>query len=159
MKYVKLVISIVLGVILVGLAYLYLSPDYNLFFVRSESMKPAVNIGDMIVTGPVDGLITDQLRPGMIITYEHGKEIITHRVQSIEGEHIITKGDATEEYDPWLVNIDEVRGISLFKIPYAGYLNGFIRTKLGWFIVIIIPAAVLVAFIIKEIYKEAMSTS
>ena len=141
------------------LAFVYLSPDYNIYLVRSESMKPTINIGDMIVTGPIDGPINGEAKPGAIITYEHSHGLVTHRLMSINGESLVTKGDAAEDADPWEVTVSDVRGIFLFKLPYIGYVPYFVRTKLGWFLAIILPAAILVISLVKDIIKEALSTS
>jgi len=147
----------VLSLILAGLAFLYFSPGYNLYLVRSESMTPAVKMGDLIITGPVNGPINGELKPGMIVTYEHSQELITHRVQSIDGTTVVTKGDAVEDPDPWSVTVSNVKGIYLFKIPYVGFVTSFVQTKSGWFLAIIIPAALLVTWLVKDILKEAFS--
>lgn len=152
-KVLSRLVLIVLALALAGLAFLYFVPGYNLYLVRSESMRPAINMGDLIITGPLSGEITS----GMIVTYEYSKELVTHRVQSIDGETLLTKGDAVEEPDPWSVTVSDVRGIYLFKIPYVGYLTSFVQTKLGWFLAIIIPAALLVGWLAKDIVKEALS--
>jgi hypothetical protein len=52
------------------------------------------------------------------------------------------------------VIVSSVQGVYFFKIPYIGYLMNFIRTKLGWFLAIIIPAAAIVGFLVKDIIKE-----
>jgi signal peptidase len=157
MKALKWMVIAVLGLVLVGLAFLYFSPGYNLYLVRSESMRPTFNMGDLIITGPLNNPISGEIKPGTIITYEHSNELITHRTLSIESETLITKGDATEDADPWTATLSDVKGIYLFKIPYVGYLTSFIQTKLGWFLVIIIPAALLVCWLAKDIVKEAFS--
>ncbi len=142
-------VSIILGLIVAALAFVFFSPDYDLYFVRSESMKPAINMGDLMIVGPAgDG---DGIKPGVIVTYELGKNLITHRVLSVDGDTLITKGDANEDPDPRPVQLSQVKSRYLFKIPYIGYLNSFVRTRLGWFLVIILPAMVLVGFIVKEI--------
>jgi len=41
MKILSRSILAVLGLILAGLAFLYFAPNYNLYLVRSESMRPA----------------------------------------------------------------------------------------------------------------------
>jgi len=145
--------------ILAGLAFIYFSPDYNLYLVRSESMRPAINMGDLIITGPLNGLINGEVEPGTIVTYEYNKELVTHRVQSIDGTTLVTKGDAVEDPDPWSVTMSNIKGVYLFKIPYVGYVTSFVRTKLGWFLVIIIPAALLVIWLAKDIVKEALSSA
>ena len=157
MKSLKWSITVILILILICLSFVFFSPDYNFHVVLSESMKPAIKMGDMIVTGPTNGPLGEGIRRGVIVTYKNGNEIITHRVFSVDGETVLTKGDANEEADPSPVTMSTITGIYLFKIPYLGYVSSFIRTKLGWFVVIIIPALLLTAFIIKEIYKEALS--
>ena len=156
MKGLSWIISIVLAVIIAGFAFIYFSPGYDTYLVRSESMKPAINIGDMIITGPMNGPFDGEVKPGAIVTYEHGKGLVTHRVLSVDGSNLVTKGDATEEPDSWEVTMSDVKGVYLFKIPYVGYALNFIRSKLGWFVVIILPATLLVALLVKEIVKEAL---
>ncbi|MFC1934355.1 signal peptidase I [Chloroflexota bacterium] len=157
MKILSRSVLAVLVLALAVLALLHFSPDYNLYMVRSESMKPAINMGDLIITGPLDGPINGELEPGKIVTYEYKKDLVTHRLESIDGKTLVTKGDATEDPDPWLVTLSDVRGIYLFKVPYVGYLTNFIRTKEGWFLTIIIPGALLVLWLAKDIVKEALS--
>jgi len=157
MKVLSRLVLTVLVLVLASLAFLYFSPDYNLYLVRSESMRPAINMGDLIITGPLDGPINGEVKPGMIVTYQYKKGNVTHRVLSIDGETLVTKGDATEDPDSWPVVLPDVRGIYLFKIPYVGFVTNFVRTKLGWFLMIIIPAALLVGWLAKDIVKEALS--
>lgn len=118
-------------------------------------MKPAINMGDMVITGPRQR----HIEPGEIVTYERGEELVTHRVLSVDGDALVTKGDAVEDPDPWSVNLSDVRGVYLFKIPYIGYVSSFVRTKVGWFLAIVIPATALVALLIRSIYKELRSDS
>ncbi len=151
------VVSAVLVLVVAGLVFIYFSPGYDLRLVGSESMKPAVNMGDLLITGPVNGPINGEVKPGMIVTYQHSKELITHRVQSIDGTTLLTKGDAVEDPDPWPVTLSDVTGVYLFKIPYVGYVTFFVQTKFGWFLAIIIPAALLVVWLVKDILKAAFS--
>jgi len=157
MKIFIWLVSAVLILVIAGLAFIYFSPGYDLRLVRSESMRPAVNMGDLIITGPLSGPINGEVKPGMIVTYEYKKELITHRVQSIDSKTLVTKGDAVEDPDPWPVTVSDVRGIYLFKIPYVGYVTSFVQTKFGWFLAIIIPAALLIAWLVKDILKAAFS--
>ncbi|GAI04745.1 unnamed protein product [marine sediment metagenome] len=157
MKVFLWLVSIVLGLVVAGLTFLYFSPGYDLRLVRSESMKPAINMGDLIITGPLNGPINGEIKPGTIVTYEYSKELITHRVQSIDGKTLVTKGDAAEDADSWSVTLSDVRGVYLFRVPYVGYVTSFVQTKLGWFLAIIIPGALLVGWLAKDIVKAALS--
>ena len=159
MKLLSWLVSTVLALVIGSFVFLHFSPDYNIYLVRSESMKPAVNMGDMVITGPLNGPLNGEVKPGMIVTYKHGKGLVTHRALSINGDILVTKGDAAEEPDPWPVTLSDVVGIYLFKIPYIGYVSNFVRAKLGWFLVIILPAILLVALLVRDIVKEAMSSS
>jgi len=118
-------------------------------------MKPAINMGDLIITGPLNGPVNGEIEPGTVVTYEYKRETITHRVQAIDGTTLVTKGDAAEDPDPWSVTVSDVKGVYLFKIPYVGFVTSFVQSKLGWFLMIIIPAALLVFWLAKDIVKEA----
>ncbi len=155
-KIVSRLSFIVLGLVLAGLAFIYFAPGYDLYLVRSESMEPAINMGDLIITGPLGGPINGEVKPGTVVTYEYKKELVTHRVKSIEGTALVTQGDAVEDPDPWSVAMSSVKGIYMFKIPYVGYVTSFVQTKLGWFLMIIIPAALLILWLAKDIVKEAL---
>ncbi len=146
----------VLTVIIIGFGWLHISPDYGVYLVRSESMKPSLNMGDIVITRLVDSTAGGGVKPGMIITFEHDKKTLTHRVLSVEGDMVATKGDAMEEADPWLVALSDIKGAYFYKIPYVGYVSSFVGTKLGWFLLIIFPAMLLVFLFIKEIMKEAL---
>ena len=130
MKIISWLFSAVLVIVIAGFAFIYFSPGYDLYLVRSESMRPAINMGDLIITGPLDGPINGEVKPGMIVTYEYSRELITHRVQSIDGETLVTKGDAVEDPDSWPVTLSDVEGIYLFKIPYVGYVAHFVQKKI-----------------------------
>jgi len=56
-------------------------------------MEPAFNVGDVIIAGPLG---SDDIKPGVIVTYAMGKTLITHRVLSVDGNTLITKGDANK---------------------------------------------------------------
>ena len=155
MKVFDWLVSIALVVVIGVFAFLHLSPDYNIYLMRSESMKPTINMGDMVVTGPPYGPLSGEIKPGMIVTYEHGEALITHRVLTVS-KTLVTKGDAEEDPDPWSVTLSNVKGTYLFRLPYIGFLSYFIRTRLGWFLLIVAPAMFLVALLIRDIIKEVV---
>jgi signal peptidase len=155
MKVLNRILMAILVVILAGLGFLYFMPGYNMYLVRSESMTPNIKMGDLIITGPMNGPVSKDIAPGTVVTYEYRGELVTHRVKAVNGEVIVTQGDAVEDPDPWQVTISDVRGIYLFKIPSVGYLTNFVQSKKGWFLTIIIPGTLLVLWLVKDIVKEA----
>ena len=147
-------VTSLLAVFLVLLGLVYILPGYDLYLVRSGSMTPAILTGDLIITGPVGGFINGTIEPGMVVTYKHGADLITHRVVAIQGNSVVMKGDALQHPDPWTVTLTDVTRVYLFKIPLVGFILNFMRTKFGWFMAIIVPSAILIGLIIKEILKE-----
>lgn len=146
------IVTSILVIFIAGLGFIHFMPGYSFSLVRSGSMVPAIKVGDVIITRPADAANT---QPGTIVMYLHDVEMITHRVLSIDGNTLVTKGDALEDPDPWPVVMADVKGVYLFKLPYIGYAMNFVRTKLGWFLAIIIPTAAILGLLIKDILKEA----
>lgn len=111
-------------VFLLFLAYGHINNRwYKLIYIRSDSMKPTFQAGDLIcITKP-----PYEIKPGMIICFQIKGDIVTHRVVDIdENGSFITKGDANEITDDWSdYQIKKVAGIYQFKIPYLGYPIGY----------------------------------
>lgn len=145
------VVTSVLVLAIAGLTFIHLSPGYSFSLVKSGSMTPTIRVGDMIVTRPVEGAV----QSGTIVMYRHNTELITHRVLSVDGNSVVTKGDALQHPDTWTVNFADLEGLYVFKVPFIGYAVNFVRTKLGWFLAIILPAMFIVGLFIKDILKEA----
>ncbi len=149
--YILVVAMLTLGV--AGFLFFHLSSDYNIYIARSGSMSPAINQGDMVFTGPVNGPFSGDIKMGTIVTYERDESAITHRVIGFDGDMLVTKGDASEDADMWPVPISNVKGVYLFRLPYLGYVSNFFRSEIG-FIVLIIPVVLLIAFIIRDMVKQ-----
>jgi len=145
-----------LGLVILAFALLNFLPGYNIYVVQSGSMEPALSVGDMIVTGPAGGWLSGDIEIGTIITYDNGHKSVTHRVIAVGDDHVITKGDASEDPDTFAASLGAVEGVLLFSIPHFGHVINFIGTKLGWFLAIILPAALLVFMLVREIVKEAL---
>lgn len=150
-----MIVTAVLLLIIVGLLLsIYLLDDYSMYVVMSDSMKPTFSSGDMIVVASPGSFLADDIEPGKIITFSHNDNLVTHRIVAIEGDRIYTKGDGQEEADPWTISrFFDVKGSYLFHVPYIGLVSNFIRTKTGWLVSVIIPALVLLVFVVIEIFK------
>lgn len=144
---------LVVGVALLiaALGFVYLSPSYNAYIIRSESMKPAIDMGDMIIVGPDGGIFSKDIAPGTIVTYRMENAVVTHRVLSIDGQTILTKGDAVKDPDPQRVPISQVLGVVILTIPKLGFVSAFLHSKPAWLLLIIGPAIILLVVILREI--------
>jgi signal peptidase I len=143
-------IAAIIIVLIVLMLFFKFAPGYGFYIVRTGSMAPSINPGDIVFTHKVG-----EVRPGNIITFEANGEIVTHRAVSITNGQITTKGDANKVVDPGTVTISEVKGVGLFKLPAIGYITNLTNSRSGWFLLIIVPAVALVFFIVKKILKEA----
>ena len=118
-----------LAFVIGSMAFIHFSPDYNVYVVGSNSMKPSITMGDVMLTGPVNSFLTKEIQTGTVVAYQHGKELIAHRVVSTDNDVLITQGDAANEPDPWSVEMEDVKGIYLLKFPGLGNVLNYIQTK------------------------------
>ncbi len=110
--------------------------------VYTGSMEPAIPVGSVVMIKIVN---PDDLKIGDVICFKvSGPESVTHRILSIANGTFITKGDANNGPDIWAVEKQNVIGKVEMTIPLVGYLGYFVRTPIGFAIMIIIPASGLV---------------
>jgi len=121
------------GLIVILGAILFLGPAR---IVVTDSMAPALRAGDMVLLQPIKDIIT----PGMVVAYDLQDKLITHRVVDVVGDMLVTKGDNNQEVDPWRVPFSSVVGVPNVRIPYAGYLLDFVKSPMGFLLLIILPA-------------------
>lgn len=128
----------------------------KILMVLSGSMEPSIKTGSVVVVKPVkDYKIGDAITFG---PYSKKKAPITHRIYDIkvvEGQPIyITKGDANNAPDIREIQKKDIVGKVLFSIPFVGYAVSFAKQPLGFFLIIIIPAAIIIIDEIKNIFSE-----
>ena len=132
-------------------------PAVGLYTILTPSMTPNIKPYDVIVDVVVDE--PSDIEIGDVITFVSSASltkgmVITHRVVNIKEENgnlvYYTKGDNNLSPDGAPAQFKNVLGKVLFKIPKLGYLQRFLATKLGWLIVVVIPA---VCVIISDILK------
>ncbi len=130
--------------------------NYRIMTVLSGSMEPAIHTGAVIAIKP-----TSEYRVGDIITFGNAGDKttpVTHRLVDIQSgggtESYTTKGDANPDPDTRQIGRGEILGKVLFSIPYLGYVLEFLRKPIGFFLVIILPAAVMIIDEIVKIYRE-----
>ena len=133
----------------------YLNSTYRAFVVQSGSMEPALKVGSFILTKT-----ESDYSVGDIITFNVNNNIVTHRIQSImydDGKAFVTKGDANEEVDNWIVEPDSIVGTSVMTVPYLGYISNFVRTPKGFVALVVVPASIIVYEELKNIFREILS--
>ena len=111
-------------------------------------MEPNVKVYDVVVD--LNVFNQNDIKKGDIITFVSNSNVskgltVTHRVVDIISNEdgtksYITKGDNNLKADQATVNINDVLGKVLFKIPQLGRVQFLIADKFGWLLVILIPS-------------------
>lgn len=108
---------------------------YGSAAVLSGSMEPTFSKGDLLVVKD-----TYKFAKGDIVVYQEGTYLVVHRVVEINGQELITKGDANPVADE-PITLSAIKGKVLFWIPKLGYVVNFLKTPVG--ILLVIAAAIL----------------
>lgn len=126
--------------------------NFKILVVQSGSMTPAIKMGSVLVVKPADNY-----KIGDVVTFGEMSKVktpFTHRIIDIRVQAseplYTTRGDANNGPDQKEITKKEIIGKVLFHIPYAGYAVNFAKTKLGFALIIIIPA---LAVIVEESVK------
>jgi len=157
-KKIKEIISVLIVVALLAPAIIYAIPfivdGYYSSVILSGSMEPTIPVGSIVVTQKID---VDNVKAGDIIVFQRSKSKTLHRVidKIVENDsyYFKTKGDANEDPDPWIVQPEQVQGSLLLTIPYYGYLLYFAGTPIGFILMVIIPAILLITNEIRKIIQ------
>jgi signal peptidase len=146
----EFVVTVVIAALITGGLWfglvMILQTSNPLAQVESGSMKPTLEVGDLVV---VKGIDSSQIKVGDIILFKSPSEpekLIVHRVVKIHlinGElYFETKGDNNPVSDyvfwGWLVPAKNVVGIVIYRIQYIGWVFLFLRSPLGYVVIIVL---------------------
>lgn len=140
-----------------GLEY---TAPFGLYTIISGSMEPNVSVYDVVVAIDAD---ISKIKVGDIVTFISSWDInygltVTHRVVEINksetGEYQLkTKGDNNGSPDGGIVTQNNLIGKVVGRIPQLGRLQFFLATKMGWFMVVFVPALAIIIFDMIKIFK------
>lgn len=158
--YFLIVLSLITVAALATLSAFPIFNGFRLFVVQSGSMEPAIHTKSLVAVVPrgeyqVGDIITFRSDPNMDLN--NPRASITHRIQSINKEGTIsysTKGDANNSADVTPVTQDQVVGKVRLTLPWLGYPVGFAKTQVGFIVLVIIPATLIIYSEIITIVKE-----
>lgn len=154
----KFASALILILIVSGTLFMIISPFFGWKneVVLSGSMEPALHTGSVVGVEPIN---PEDIRAGDIVMYSSPDKttLITHRVAEIKnspGLQFITKGDANKNPDIMPVQPDQIVGIVAFTIPFVGYLTLFVRTPLGFILIFLVPAVILIGSEVLHLWDE-----
>lgn len=121
------------------------TPDFfgfKTYEIVSRSMEDTINKNDIIIVKKVD---KDEINENDIISFDNGKEIITHRIVDIEninGQTLYTtKGDNNKFKDNEKVSFEQIEGKYVFRLSKFGYLLNCLKNR--YFLVILLIILIL----------------
>lgn len=158
MKILKLIYSIFVGFIavvalLLIISVLPITGNFKTMTVISGSMEPVIKVGSVVVVKP-----QNDYKIGDIVTFGKTKIPTSHRIYDIKvdaGQPVfITKGDANNAPDTTEIKKADIMGRVLFSVPYAGYAVEFAKKPMGFALIIIVPALLIIADEARKIYEQ-----
>jgi signal peptidase len=116
--------------------------------ILSDSMRPAMTTGDMIVVRPVD---PGQIEIGDVILFPSPADsdaTIAHRVVEVVGSGgslaFVTRGDANEVPDRSPVSADSVLGEVEFHVPLLGHVVRQMKEPLVFLLALAVPGSLII---------------
>jgi signal peptidase len=92
--------------------------------IGSDSMRPEISTGDVVIIDKDYGTIKD-VQLGSVIAFRHDGRVVTHRLiqvkNSASGLQIQTKGDNNKSNDAWTVRESDLVGVVRWRIPLIGW--------------------------------------
>jgi len=135
---------------------------YKTRAVLTGSMKPVILPGSLIITRWWED---KDLKEGDIITYRRPDQkdfYITHRIikKTKEGDLYFfqTKGDRVSAPDQWKIHQGLIEGKVILVFPFLGYFYNFAKSWIGFGLLILLPAVLIIVEEIRKI-KKALKIS
>lgn len=99
---------------------------YSTAIVVTGSMADSININDMVLIKSFESYDVND-----VIMFKRNSNFVTHRIIEKTEEGFITKGDANNTQDEWVVKEDEIVGKSVLVIPKVGFVLDYFKTPAG----------------------------
>lgn len=135
---IVLVLLVVLVIAFAGVRLAGLTP----YAVLSGSMEPLYPVGSLVYVREVDPAT---IQPGDSVTFEKGDGVVaTHQAYEVDADareirtqgiaNINSDGSVMKDAEP--VSFSSVIGVPVACVPLLGYVNAFVTSTAGTFIVV-----------------------
>jgi signal peptidase len=146
-----------LALVLLALVLLVRLAGYRPLIDYSNSMRPAINAGDVVIS---HGAPAQSIRPGDIVSFSDSAlqgRLVTHRVLAIHAEHqrlyFLTRGDANAVPERWSVaRTGTVAKVDL-RIPEVGWAAAWLNGGLARTATFSVLALALGAALLRRIWS------
>jgi len=107
---------------------------YSTLEVVSGSMKPTIEVGELIV---IDTNEKNYKKDDIVTFYDINGSFVTHRIVSIDDDKMITKGDNNDSKDD-ATDVDKIVGKYVCKIPFLGAILTVLQKPIILMLILII---------------------
>lgn len=104
---------------------------YGTAVVMSGSMEPSLSVGDMVIVQE-----EDEYAVGDVVVFQSGNSLIIHRILSIDGDMITTRGDANNADDE-PIHIRYIKGKMVLSVPFIGKILQVIKSTPGMLLILV----------------------
>lgn len=155
----KAAVLALLATMAISLAAFLVPPlfGHKTLLVRGDSMGRGYPIGSLTVARTVSA---DDVGVGDVIFIEKkGRAPVLHRVTAVHdsggGIAVETKGDANKTADADRYRLPDEVPVATYHLPYLGYLVAWVGTPAGWIALVVVPASLLSASLLVQIWSAA----
>jgi signal peptidase I len=135
---------------------------WQLQSVQSGSMAPTYPVGSLLVIAPIDASRVETGMPIVFVDPELPGRLVAHRVVNLApgtAVAFLTQGDANATRDPFPVPARNVRGYVQWHITGLGTLMDYLQWPNSFILLVVLPAALLVATEARTRLRGARFTS
>jgi len=144
--------------VVLGAATAPLALGLHTYIVRSGSMSPAIDTGDLVISRQIS---PTRAGIGDIVMFKDpgdGERLTSHRVRAVHRHggrsYFVTRGDANTGFERWNVPNDGTIGEIAYRIPKAGYAVAGIGSWPGRIVLVVIPALALLVLGLMRIWRS-----
>lgn len=121
---------------------------FGVSVVMSPSMEPVLHTNDLVFVSEQDSYDV-----GDIVVYQEGNMLVIHRITNIDGDKVITKGDANNVADD-PISMEDIKAKYSFRIPFIGVIFKYLKTVPGTLLVLVLAIFLLYRSRQKEREKD-----
>ncbi|HTO00128.1 MAG TPA: signal peptidase I [Microthrixaceae bacterium] len=150
----RLAVGLVLAAsMFVAVALLLVLVGLRPLVIRSGSMEPTYNVGDIVLVAPEQA---GDIRERQVVTRFDAPEAmdsLTHRVRKVtlagDEVEVETRGDANETSETWSVPAEQQVGVVVASVPAIGMPLTAVRGSTSWAVGLGLPVLVVIAILLR----------
>ena len=116
--------------------------------VLSGSMETALSVDDLVFVHAQESYAV-----GDVVVYQDGGSLVIHRIILMDGDEVVTMGDANNVEDEPIA-LSAIKGKAVASIPYAGIAVRFLKSPVGFLLILVAALALFELPYLRQRRKE-----